>query len=108
MPNLTINNGGITTNSKSLPNIDLRYGHYDSLDAAYNTLSEVLVPCLVIGVIGDGGKITEYQAQKMGDEIEFVSKEIRISYNDLDDLPKINNIELNGNNSSLVAYSLNT
>lgn len=47
MSNLTINSGGIITNSKSLPNIDLRYGPYNSLDAAYDILSEVLVPGLV-------------------------------------------------------------
>ena len=66
MGNLTINNGGIITNSTNLPNVDLRYGPYNSLDQAYGSLAQSLVPGLVIGVIGDDGKITDYQAQRGG------------------------------------------
>jgi len=100
MGNLTINNGGIITNSNNLPNIDLRYGPYNSLDSAYGSLGQSLVPGLVIGVIRDDGKITEYQAQRGGGNIELVPRSVIISYEDLDDLPEItdgtNNAELKG------------
>lgn len=50
MGNLTINNGGIITNSTNLPNIDLRYGPYNSIQSAYELLGDQITPGLVIGV----------------------------------------------------------
>ena len=57
MGNLTINNGGIITNSTNLPNIDLRYGPYNSIQSAYELLGDQITPGLVIGVREGGGRL---------------------------------------------------
>jgi len=96
MGNLTINNGGIITNSTNLPNIDLRYGPYESVQEAYGALGNTIAPGLVVG-IRVNGEIEEYQVNSEG---VLVPRSVSISYNDLDDLPKINNTELTGNKTS--------
>ena len=96
MGNLTINNGGIITNSINLPNLDLRYGPYESVQEAYGALGNIITPGLVVG-IRVNGEIEEYQVNSEG---VLVPRSVSISYNDLDDLPKINNTELTGNKTA--------
>ena len=96
MGNLTINNGGIITNSINLPNLDLRYGPYESVQEAYGALGNIITPGLVVG-IRVNGEIEEYQVNSEG---VLVQRSVSISYNDLDDLPKINNTELTENKTA--------
>ena len=57
MANLSINNGGVSTNKGSMPNIDLRYGPYASVHAAHAALAddEVNTPGLTVGIVSDIG-----------------------------------------------------
>ena len=59
MGNLTINNGGVVTNSTNVPNIDLRYGPYENISEAYRMLGSTITPGLTVGLIEDG-EIKEY------------------------------------------------
>ena len=72
MGNLTVNNGGIIVNT-NIPNIDLRYGPYKSLEIALAKLGGVLTPGLTIG-IERNNKITEYIAVDNNGTIEFEEK----------------------------------
>jgi len=98
MSNLTINNGGIITNSRDLPNLDLRYGPYDSIESATEALGDLITPGLTIG-IQNNERIIEYQ---VNNDYEFIPKtsSSQSNYDDLDNLPKINNIELKGNKTN--------
>ena len=57
MPNLTINNGGILVNGPDIPNIDLRYGPYNSLEEAIEILGDSMTPGLTIGINEGGGRL---------------------------------------------------
>ena len=98
MSNLTINNGGIITNSRDLPNLDLRYGPYDSIESATEALGDLITPGLTIG-IQNNERIIEYQ---VNNDYEFIPKtsSAQSNYDDLENLPKINNIELKGNKTN--------
>ena len=66
MGNLSVNNGGIATNKGGMPSIDLRYGPYESVAAAYAQLGpdgdDVITPGLTVGIIS-GSTVTEYWFQ---------------------------------------------
>ena len=96
MPNLTINNGGVISNSKNLPNLDLRYGPYDSISIAIEKLGNLLTPGLTIGIRKQNGEIIEYQ---VNNDRQLVEKTIK-NYDKLENHPKINNIELKGNKTN--------
>ena len=63
MGNLSVNNGGIATNKGGMPSIDLRYGPYESVAAAYAQLGpdgdDVVTPGLTVGIIS-GSTVAEY------------------------------------------------
>lgn len=63
MGNLTINNGGIIINSDTLPNVDLRYGPYNSIEDANTALNGHKIPGLTVGIKQAGGIIKEYWYQ---------------------------------------------
>ena len=63
MGNFSINNGGVIVNKSGMPNIDLRYGPYESVAAAhaYLTENDVAAENLVVGVINQAtGETEEY------------------------------------------------
>ena len=101
MGNLTINNGGIITNSDTISNVDLRYGPYNSIEDANTSLNGHKVLGLTVGIRQRGGGIKEYwyQLNSQTNTLELTQKQadIGIDYNSLDNKPKINNIELDGN-----------
>lgn len=76
MANLSINNGGVSTNKGSMPNIDLRYGPYASVHAAHAALAddEVNTPGLTVGIVS-GNTIVEYWYQGGSEEVHLVPKQ---------------------------------
>lgn len=64
MGNLSINNGGVATNKGGMPNVDLRYGPYESPHAAHEALTydDVVTIGLTVGIIVEG-TIVEYWYQ---------------------------------------------
>lgn len=63
MGNFSINNGGVNTNKK-IASVDVRYGPYDSTEAAKAALGQsgkdVITPGLTVGIRQNDGNIKEY------------------------------------------------
>ena len=62
MGNFTVQNGGVVASKKNLPSIDVRYGPYESVQAAHNALGAFRSIGLTVGII-DGDNIVEYWYQ---------------------------------------------
>jgi len=98
--------GGSINSTAVLPNLDYKYGPYNSLQEAYDALgpegADKLVIGLTVGII-QNGEITEYwfrDGTDLEDLVLKVSGSGDVDYSQLSNKPSINNVTLSGNKTS--------
>lgn len=97
---------GKDKNGNSYPNIDIRYGPYNSIEEAIDTITENnwLIPFLTIGII-DNGVIKEYW---VNENLQLVNKSLNTSLIEDTDKKEINIIDYINKSINSLKKEINT